>query len=158
MSDPENSVESFTVDHNLMVAPFIRVAGHSDITGGGRLTKYDIRFTQPNVEHLEWAVIHSIEHSLATALRQITTGVIDISPFGCHTGFYAVTDANIITTREQFYETLKQAMNLMLSYSETPASNPTQCGWAEAHDIEGAKRAVREFLKHPETKIMSVFK
>ena len=36
------------------------------------------------------AAIHTLEHLLATYLRDELKGIIDISPMGCRTGFYMI--------------------------------------------------------------------
>ena len=50
---PRMNVESFNLDHTKVAAPFIRVADRKHLPGGDELVKYDVRFTQPNVDHLD---------------------------------------------------------------------------------------------------------
>ncbi len=158
MTEKKHLVESFNIDHTKMIAPFVRVAGEKEITGGGKLIKYDIRFTQPNVEHLEWPVQHSIEHMLATTLREITDGVSDISCMGCATGYYAVTDSGIIKSREDFIDILLEAIMRAQRFTETPAATIIECGWAAAHDAEGAKKAMLDFASVGKEKLLIVTK
>ena len=47
------NVESFNLDHTKVAAPFVRVADVKHLPAGDTLTKYDVRFCQPNKEHLE---------------------------------------------------------------------------------------------------------
>ena len=51
MSERMN-VESFNLDHTKVAAPFVRVADRKQLPGGDELVKYDVRFCQPNQEHL----------------------------------------------------------------------------------------------------------
>lgn len=137
--------ESFSLDHRAVAAPYIRVAEVRPLKSGGVVTKFDIRFCQPNVDHLEMATIHSIEHMLAGFLRDHSDDVIDISPMGCQTGFYIAIDGEF--TAEQMEVLLAASLQDILSATDVPASNETQCGWAASHSLEGAKAAVKTFLE-----------
>lgn len=138
------SPESFELDHNAVVAPYVRIAGEKDLRNGGHITKYDVRFSQPNREHLEMPTVHSIEHALATTLRWHSGDVIDISPMGCQTGFYVTVDGP--TDIEAFLTLLHTSLEDVLSLDETPAATERQCGWAASHSIDGAKTAINTFL------------
>ena len=83
------NVESFNLDHRAVKAPYVRIADRKVLPGGDTLIKYDIRFTQPNTAHLEMPTVHSIEHLSAEHMRNHTDRLIDFSPMGCQTGFYA---------------------------------------------------------------------
>jgi len=141
--------ESFSLDHRIVSAPYIRVAEVRPLVSGGVVTKFDIRFCQPNVAHLEMPTIHSIEHMLAGFLRDHSDNVIDISPMGCQTGFYIAIDGEFTT--EQMAELLSAALGDLLEADHVPASNEEQCGWAASHSLPGAKAAVREFLAGRDT-------
>lgn len=150
-------IESFTLDHNKVVAPYVRMAGVKDLKGGGKVVKYDVRFTQPNIEVLPTATVHTIEHSLATTLREITDGVIDISPMGCQTGFYVATDGDLISSREEFLPILLEAMERLLLLEEVPGATRLECGYADNHNLLAAKTAVKDFLSTSEEELLSVF-
>src|SRR5699024_4829465 len=137
------NVESFNLDHRAVAAPFVRIADRKELPGGDVLVKYDVRFKQPNVEHLEMPTVHSLEHMLAEHLRNHTDALIDFSPMGCQTGFYALM-LNVET--EDFLEILEKGLNDVLNATEVPAANEVQCGWGESHSLEGAKEAARELL------------
>ena len=55
---------------------------------GDVIHKYDIRFKQPNREHMEMPALHSLEHLMAENIRNHFDNVVDVSPMGCQTGFY----------------------------------------------------------------------
>lgn len=137
------NVESFNLDHRAVAAPFVRIADRKELPGGDVLVKYDVRFKQPNVEHLEMPTVHSLEHMLAEHLRNHTDALIDFSPMGCQTGFYALM-LNVET--EDFLEILEKGLKDVLNATEVPAANEVQCGWGESHSLEGAKEAARELL------------
>lgn len=138
--------ESFTLDHNRVAAPYVRVAHEDTLKGGGKIVKYDVRFSQPNRKFLGMPSVHSVEHLLATTFRQVTPYVIDISPMGCQTGFYVATDGDGITSYDEFFEILESALNLALESKTIPGATETECGWAESHSLPGARRAITEFL------------
>ncbi|MFB2555308.1 S-ribosylhomocysteine lyase [Herbiconiux liangxiaofengii] len=81
-------IESFTLDHTAVIAPYVRRIGVEHGPGGGTITNFDVRLTQPNVQDIPTAGIHTIEHMLAGLMRDRIDGMIDISPFGCRTGFH----------------------------------------------------------------------
>lgn len=128
-----------------MVAPYVRVADRKELPGGDVLVKYDVRFTQPNVAHLEMPAVHSIEHLTAELMRNHTDRLVDFSPMGCQTGFYALV---LGVETEDFLPLLEQTFRDILSATSVPAANEVQCGWGAHHSLEGAQEAVRDFLSH----------
>ena len=83
-------VESFQLDHTKVKAPYVRLSGTEQSEKGSKIQKYDLRFLQPNEDAMPTAAIHTLEHLLATYLRDELKGIIDISPMGCRTGFYMI--------------------------------------------------------------------
>lgn len=137
------NVESFNLDHRAVVAPYVRIADRKELPGGDTLIKYDVRFTQPNKSHLEMPVVHSIEHMSAEHMRNHTDKLIDFSPMGCQTGFYALT---LGLELQEFLPILEATLHDILTATEVPAANEIQCGWGANHTLEGAQNAAREFL------------
>ena len=88
-------VESFELDHRKVKAPYIRKCCLLNGKCGDQVTKFDIRFLQPNKEAFGTAAMHGLEHLLAHGLRDKLEGVIDLSPMGCRTGFYLSVRRNI---------------------------------------------------------------
>lgn len=142
---PRMNVESFNLDHRFVAAPFVRVADTKVLPGGDTLIKYDVRFAQPNIAHLEMPVVHSLEHLVAELMRNHTDALIDFSPMGCQTGFYALM---LGVEYEDFLPLLEATLRDILEATEVPAANEVQCGWGANHTLEGAQRAAREFLSH----------
>ena len=137
------NVESFNLDHRSVAAPYVRVADRKELPGGDTLIKYDVRFTQPNESHLEMPAIHSIEHLTAEHMRNHTEALIDFSPMGCQTGFYALM---LGVEDTEFKNLLEATFQDILNADEVPAANEVQCGWGANHSLDAAKSAVREFL------------
>ena len=138
------NVESFNLDHRTVVAPYIRVADRKVLPAGDVLTKFDVRFTQPNVGHLEMPVVHSLEHLFAEHSRNHTGAVIDFSPMGCQTGFYLLLSGE--WTQDAVEELVADTLTDILSANEVPAANEVQCGWGANHTLSGAQEAARTFL------------
>lgn len=141
---PRMNVESFNLDHRLVKAPYIRIADQKTLPQGDVLTKFDLRFTQPNVEALDSEVVHSLEHLMAEHMRNHTADVIDISPMGCRTGFYALLVGE--HTPAELAPILEATLRDVLEADEVPAANEVQCGWGAHHTLEGAQVAARRFL------------
>ena len=137
------NVESFNLDHRAVVAPYVRVADRKELPGGDVLVKYDIRLTQPNVEHLDMKTVHSIEHMTAELMRNHTDALIDFSPMGCQTGFYALM---LGVEYDEFLPLLETAWRDLVAADAVPAANEEQCGWGANHSLEGAQQAVQAFL------------
>lgn len=139
----KTNVESFDLDHTAVAAPYVRVADRKVLPGGDTLIKYDVRFTQPNKGHLGMKAVHSIEHMTAHHMRNHTDALIDFSPMGCQTGFYALT---LGVEPADFMEILAATLQDLLDATEVPAANEVQCGWGANHSLEEAQEAVAAFL------------
>jgi S-ribosylhomocysteine lyase len=138
------NVESFNLDHRTVVAPFVRLADRKVLPHGDVLSKYDLRFAQPNVAHLEMPVVHSLEHLMAEHARNHSDRIIDISPMGCQTGFYLIVAGE--WSYEEVLDLVEATLTDILTATEVPAANEVQCGWGASHTLEGAQDAARTFL------------
>ncbi|QJC21156.1 S-ribosylhomocysteine lyase [Arcanobacterium buesumense] len=141
---PKMNVESFNLDHRYVSAPYVRIADVKHLPHGDTLTKYDVRFTQPNQAHLDMPAIHSIEHSFAEYVRDHADDVVDFSPMGCQTGFYLIraSEPDIANTLELIETTFTD----ILAATSVPAANEIQCGWGACHDLQAAQIAVKAML------------
>ncbi|HEX2863310.1 MAG TPA: S-ribosylhomocysteine lyase [Deinococcales bacterium] len=138
-------LESFDLDHTRVRAPYVRVAGRTVTPRGDVIAKYDLRVTQPNQEVLDTASLHTLEHLLATTIRDHLDGVLDLSPMGCRTGFYC------LTLGEPEPERMLAAFGLALQdvvawQGEVPGASVLTCGNAADHDLAGAQAAARAVL------------
>ena len=138
------NVESFNLDHTKVQAPFVRLAGIKKGINGDEVYKYDIRFKQPNKEHMNMPALHSIEHLMAENIRNHTDQVVDLSPMGCQTGFYLSLINH--TDYDEVLDIIEKTFNDVLEATEVPACNEVQCGWAASHSLVGAKELAKEML------------
>lgn len=144
MTTEKTNVESFDLDHTKVVAPYVRLAGTKTGAKGDVVTKYDIRFKQPNKAHMEMPALHSLEHLMADRIRNHSEDVVDLSPMGCQTGFYlALLNYN---DYEGVLTIIENTLQDVLKAESVPACNEVQCGWAASHSLEGAKVLAEEFL------------
>ena len=144
MTKDKTNVESFDLDHTKVVAPYVRLAGKKEGKHGDVVVKYDIRFKQPNKEHMEMPALHSLEHLMADRIRNHCDNVVDLSPMGCQTGFYLS-----VINHDDFDDilsVLEKTLNDVLVADAVPACNEVQCGWAASHSLEGAKELAKQFL------------
>ena len=137
-------VESFKLDHTKVKAPYIRKCCELKGTNGDIVTKFDLRFLQPNEETFGTAAIHGLEHLLAHELRSNLDGIIDLSPMGCRTGFYL----SIFGDREasEIKVAVEKSLKDILNANEIPAANEVQCGNYRDLSLFGAKEYAKEVL------------
>jgi len=138
-------VESFTLDHNKVIAPYVRIAGTERHRLGSVVQKYDLRFLQPNVSAIPTAALHTLEHLLAFGLREELDGVIDISPMGCRTGFYLILwderEPKAIATA------LTRVLERVVDATDVPAVSALECGNYRDHSLFSAKEYARQVLE-----------
>ncbi len=138
-------VESFELDHRIVKAPYIRKCCLLQGEKGDKVSKFDLRFLQPNKEAFGTAAMHGLEHILAHELRKEISGIIDLSPMGCRTGFYL----SIWGDREasEIKKALEISLKSVLEAKEIPAANEIQCGNYKDLSLFGAKEYAKEALE-----------
>lgn len=137
-------VESFTMDHTVVKAPFVRKCGVITTPKGDIITKFDLRFVQPNVESMPTAAIHALEHLMAGFIREELDNVVDLSPMGCRTGFYLIMVGEL--SEEEVAKALISSLEKVIAAEEVPAANPVQCGNYKDMSLFGAKEYAKEVL------------
>ncbi|GIM30412.1 S-ribosylhomocysteine lyase [Clostridium polyendosporum] len=138
-------VESFSLDHTKVKAPYVRKCGKQIGANGDLITKFDLRFMQPNKEDMPTAAIHTLEHLLAGYMREKLDGIIDISPMGCRTGFYMVAWGEVSV--EQVIEAVEYSLKKIIAAGEVPAANVIQCGNYRDHSLFSAKEYAKYVLE-----------
>ncbi|THG33537.1 S-ribosylhomocysteine lyase [Naasia lichenicola] len=133
-------IESFTLDHTAVLAPYVRQIGVEHGPGGGTITNFDVRLVQPNVQEIPTGGLHTLEHMLAGLLRDRIDGVIDISPFGCRTGFH------LLMWGEPEIADVVAALAGSLSFiaeeaaeSDIPGVSALECGNYRDHSLHSAR-------------------
>lgn len=139
-------IESFTLDHDAVKAPYVRLIGESAGPKGDIISNYDVRLVQPNEQEIPTAALHTLEHLLALYLRPQLEGYIDCSPYGCRTGFHLLVwgkgDAGKAAAA------LKKALEQILEteWEQVPGTKRSECGNYKDHSLRSAKEWAKEIL------------
>jgi S-ribosylhomocysteine lyase len=110
------------------------------------VTTFDLRFKKPNTVFLSTAVAHTIEHLLATTLRNSNQkdNIIYFGPMGCRTGFYLLT---INLDKKEVKTLLIDNIQKSLLINIIPGNKKEECGNYLDHDLDGAKKELNNYLK-----------
>lgn len=141
-------IPSFAVDHTNL-KPGIYVS-RQDQVENTVITTYDIRMTAPNQEPaLATAAIHTIEHLVATYLRNEPTwkdSIIYWGPMGCLTGNYLIMKGAY--SCEEVRQLMIKAFSYVVDYdAEVPGTTPATCGNCLMHDLPMAKYEAKRYVK-----------
>lgn len=132
-------IPSFSVDHTAIVPGIF--TSRADTIGENTVTTYDIRLTRPNREPaVDVAAMHSLEHIIATFLRNDTDWQDDIiywGPMGCLTGFYLILKGN--RTPAEIYDLILKAFRSVEDVQSVPGTSPENCGNYLMHNLGMAK-------------------
>lgn len=156
MAEKKYNVDSFNLDHTKVTAPYVRLAARKVGEKGDIVSKYDIRFTQPNKEFMTTGAIHTLEHLIAEYIRDEMEDVIDLSPMGCRTGFYFTIWGQ--PTEEEVANHLLNVLRKVSVWDKAiPATTEKECGNYKDHDLEGAKSFAKRWCDGIEKKGWSAF-
>ena len=145
------NVESFNLDHTKVTAPFVRLAGKKTGEKGDVVSKFDIRFCQPNKEFMATGASHTLEHLVAEYIRDEIEGVIDFSPMGCRTGFYFTVFGDL--QEEEIANHFVSVLTKVAAWDKPiPAITEKECGNYLDHDLAGAKELAQKWVDGIKTK------
>lgn len=137
-------IASFSVDHTLLI-PGLYLSRRD-----GNVVSLDLRFKKPNTgDLLSNAEIHSVEHIIATLLRnsEQKDAVIYFGPFGCQTGFYFLFDEAQITISEAI-RLLQQVFAAGAAFEdEMPGCSAAECGNYRNLDVPLARNCCRYYAE-----------
>lgn len=141
-------VESFELDHTKVKAPYVRLITVEEGPKGDKISNFDLRLVQPNKNAIPTGGLHTIEHLLASLLRDRLDGVIDCSPFGCRTGFHLITWGEHSTTEvaRALRDSLK-AIRDDIQWEDVPGTTIESCGNYRDHSLFSAKEWCNDILK-----------
>lgn len=138
-------VESFQLDHTAVLAPYVRLIAVERGPRGDAISNFDLRFVQPNQGEIPTAGLHTIEHLLASLLRDRMDGVIDCSPFGCRTGFHLIVWGE--RTLEEITPVVADSLRAIaedITWDDVPGVSAVECGNYRDHSLHSA----REWAAH----------
>lgn len=133
-------VESFTLDHTAVLAPYVRLIGTESGPRGDVISNFDLRLVQPNEQEIPTAGLHTIEHLLASLVRDRIDGLIDISPFGCRTGFHVIMwgEPEVPALVDAIADSLR-AIAEDIEWDDVPGTDAFSCGNYRDHSLHTAK-------------------
>ena len=133
-------VESFSLDHTAVKAPYVRLIGTETGPKGDVLSNFDVRLVQPNEQEIPTAGLHTIEHTMAALLRPRLDGVIDFSPFGCRTGFHLIVwgEPSVRAVAEAVRDSLRDIAR-HIDWGDVPGVSPESCGNYRDHSLHSAR-------------------
>jgi S-ribosylhomocysteine lyase len=139
-------IESFTLNHDLVKAPYVRLISTSYGPKGDAISNYDVRLAQPNQQEIPTGAMHTLEHLLALYLRPQLEGYIDCSPYGCRTGFHLLCWGE--GDSEKAAKALKKALEQILetSWEQVPGTKREECGNYKDHSLFAAQEWAKEIL------------
>ena len=139
------NVESFDLDHTKVKAPYVRLAGVKTTPKGDQISKYDLRFLQPNQSAIDPAAIHTLEHLLAGYMRDHLEGVVDVSPMGCRTGMYMAVIGE--PDEQGVMKAFEAALADTAGHDRPiPGVSELECGNYRDHDLAAARQHARDVL------------
>jgi S-ribosylhomocysteine lyase len=139
-------IESFTIDHTTMKAPQVRKAKVMNGAKGDVVEVFDLRFIKPNTEpYMSIEGMHTMEHTLATYIREKLEGIIDLSPMGCRTGFYMSMFGE--HTIEEIETALIYGLEKVIATEEIPGATEKECGNYKSHSLKDAKEIAKRVIK-----------
>lgn len=139
--DQLQKIPSFQKDHNTLAQGLHKGSVYHGVT------TWDLRFKKPNAgDFIEQKALHSIEHMLATLLRNHSEGqnIVYFGPMGCRTGFYLLT---VNMDGASVKNMLLDCFTAALSLTEVPGAKKEECGNYLEHDLDGAKQECKKYLE-----------
>jgi S-ribosylhomocysteine lyase len=125
------------IDHQKVVAPYIRAADAQIGPEGGVAVLYDLRLCQPNIIVLPTEALHTLEHCFLWILPDLVPGFLGVGPMGCQTGLYLTTAYPL--EKEFMKEAVIAALNQIQELDEVPYQSEALCGMAKTHSLPSAK-------------------
>ncbi|MDM4763694.1 S-ribosylhomocysteine lyase [Galbitalea sp. SE-J8] len=140
-------IESFQLDHTVVIAPYVRLIAVEHGPHGGTISNFDIRLTQPNEQEIPTAGVHTLEHILASLLRDRLDGIIDLSPFGCRTGFHFIVwgEPTVAEVVAAFVDALRFVAFEAVE-ADVPGVSAVQCGNYRDHSLHTAREWAKVVL------------
>ncbi len=140
-------IASFTVDHlRLLKGVYV---SRRDLLGQENVTTFDLRMKKPNSEKLENESIHTVEHLVATYLRNDTefgNRIVYFGPMGCLTGMYLVVHGYLES--KEILPLLINAFQFIVDFEgEIPGVSEKECGNYLLHSLEKAKSDAASYLE-----------
>ena len=137
-------IKSFEIDHTTLRKGLY--VSRQDKLFLSFVTTYDVRMKTPYADKpLNPATAHTIEHCLATYLRNTRDDIVYVGPMGCMTGFYVVVGGKKYVGNIR--QSLIDAFAWITETDTIPGASMRECGNYTFMDLNDAKREAAEYLK-----------
>lgn len=134
-------IASFNVDHTRLL-PGIYISRID-----GDIVTYDIRIKKPNTRDLMANnELHSIEHLVATALRNSDEAdkVIYFGPMGCQTGYYCLMRVSSDFDFVGYFKNILRT--ILVDFDSMPGCSAEECGNYRNLSLDLGKEAILSYL------------
>ena len=142
-----NKIPSFTIDHNRLLRGIY--VSRLDSIGAEYITTFDIRMKEPNRESpMEQAALHTLEHLIATYLRNHAEWgkrIVYWGPMGCQTGNYLLV-AGKYEPRD-ILELMRDAFQFVVDFEgSVPGATAADCGNYKLHNLALARAEAQIYI------------
>ncbi len=139
-------IDSFTIDHTRLNKGLY--VSRTDQVGAETLTTFDLRMKVPNREILDNGAVHTLEHLIATYLRNdrdLGGEIVYFGPMGCLTGMYLIVRGKYES--REILPFVLQAFRFAAEYQgDIPGVSEVECGTYKLHNLEGARAEALAYL------------
>ena len=146
-------IASFSADHDI-ITPGMYISRID-----GDVVTYDLRTRTPNCgDYMDNITIHSVEHMMATFLRNgnIGSSVIYFGPMGCRSGFYLLTRDDI--SHSKVCEAVCDALERTVCHcGEVFGASRKECGNYRELSLRAAQEECAAYLKVLKSKDQKTF-
>ena len=145
-------IASFSADHDI-ITPGMYISRID-----GDVVTYDLRTRTPNAgDYMDDLTIHSVEHMLATFMRNGEIGgeVVYFGPMGCRTGFYLLVRDSI--SAENVRLALINALKNTEAANEMFGAARKECGNYRELSLDAAKIECARYRAVLENKVQKTF-
>ena len=145
-------IASFSADHDI-ITPGMYISRID-----GDVVTYDLRTRTPNAgDYMDDLTIHSVEHMLATFMRNGEIGgeVVYFGPMGCRTGFYLLVRDSI--SAENVRLALITALKNTEAAGEMFGAARKECGNYRELSLDAAKVECARYRTVLESKLQKTF-
>lgn len=140
-------IQSFLIDHTRL-KPGLYVS-RIDKWGMEEATTFDIRVCKPNKDMLTPSVSHTIEHLMASYMREdsvYSNSVLYFGPMGCLTGFYLILKGR--WTSKMIVPEITKAFFECSKAKGIPGASEVECGNYRMNDLQGAVEVCKNFSRY----------
>lgn len=137
-------IKSFEIDHTRLERGLY--VSRQDTFFLSCVTTFDLRMKKPYADKpLNPATAHTLEHCLATYLRNTRRDIIYVGPMGCMTGFYVVVSGK--KSEENIRKSLIDAFEWVLGTNKIPGATREECGNYTFMDLADARREAASYIE-----------